>query len=74
MRGNVTGDDLIIAAPWLVFAAGVAVIGWRLAVGRGRRRRRRGPRQPGVRAMPGQDRAAARAAPPGTGPAGRGCP
>jgi hypothetical protein len=34
-----TGDDLIVAAPWLAFAAGLAVIAWRLAVGR----RRRGP-------------------------------
>ena len=34
-----TGDDLIVAAPWLAFAAGLAVIGWRLAAGRGRRRR-----------------------------------
>jgi hypothetical protein len=37
----VTGDDLIVAAPWLAFAAGLAVIGWRLAASRGRRRRRR---------------------------------
>jgi hypothetical protein len=37
--GNVTGDDLIVAAPWLAFAAGLAVIGWRLAASRGRRRR-----------------------------------
>jgi hypothetical protein len=36
--GNVTGDDLIVAAPWLAFAAGLAVIGWRLAISRGRRR------------------------------------
>jgi len=42
----VTGDDLIVAAPWLAFAAGLAVIGWRLAAGRGRRRRR-GPPPPG---------------------------
>ncbi len=42
-----TGDDLIVAAPWLAFAAGLAVIGWRLAAGRGRRRR----------AQTGQDRA-----------------
>jgi hypothetical protein len=42
--GNVTGDDLIVAAPWLAFAAGLAVIGWRLAVGR--RRRRRDPPRP----------------------------
>jgi hypothetical protein len=43
--GNVTGDDLIVAAPWLAFAAGLAVIGWRLAASRGRRRRR-GPPEP----------------------------
>jgi hypothetical protein len=39
--GNVTADDLIVAAPWLAFAAGLAVIAWRLALGRRRRRRRR---------------------------------
>ena len=38
--GNVSGDDLIVVAPWLAFAAGLAVIGWRLAASRGRRRRR----------------------------------
>lgn len=31
-----TSDDLIIAAPWLVFAAGLIVIGWRLIVDRRR--------------------------------------
>ena len=41
-----SGDDLIVAVPWLVFAAGLAVIGWRLAAGRGLRRRRR-PGAPG---------------------------
>jgi hypothetical protein len=30
-------DDLIVAAPWLLFAVGLAAIGWRLAVGRRRR-------------------------------------
>jgi len=46
----VTGDDLIVAAPWLAFAAGLAVIGWRLAASRGRRRRRRDARdEPGGR-------------------------
>ncbi len=40
-----TGDDLLVAAPWLAFAAGLALIGWRLAAGRSRRRRA-GP--PGV--------------------------
>jgi hypothetical protein len=38
-EGNVTGDDLLVAAPWLAFAAGLALIGWRLAAGRSRRRR-----------------------------------
>jgi hypothetical protein len=36
-----TGDDLIVAAPWLAFAAGLGVIGWRLAASRRRRRRDR---------------------------------
>jgi len=43
---RVTVDDLIVAAPWLAFAAGLAVIGWRLAAGRGRRRRRASPGRP----------------------------
>jgi len=51
----VTGDDLIVAAPWLAFAAGLAVIGWRLAAGRGRRQRRLGPPPPGRGARPGPD-------------------
>jgi hypothetical protein len=39
-----SGDDLIVAVPWLVFFAGLAVIGWRLAAGRGfSRERRAGP-------------------------------
>jgi hypothetical protein len=50
----VTGDDLIVAAPWLAFAAGLAVIGWRLAVGRGRRR---GPRPRDEGARTGRDKA-----------------
>ena len=40
------GDDLIVAVPWLIFAAGMAMIGWRLAAGRGLRRERR-PGPPG---------------------------
>jgi hypothetical protein len=50
----VTGDDLIVAAPWLAFAAGLAVIGWRLAAGRGRRR---GPPGGGGGARTGRDEA-----------------
>ena len=38
-----TGDDLIVAAPWLAFAVGLIVIGWRLAASRGRRRQRGAP-------------------------------
>jgi hypothetical protein len=41
-----SGDDLIVAVPWLVFAAGLGVIGWRLAAGRGLARERR-PGAPG---------------------------
>jgi hypothetical protein len=47
-----SADDLIVAVPWLVFAAGLAVIGWRLAAGRGLRRKRR-PGPPGKSARPG---------------------
>jgi hypothetical protein len=53
----VTGDDLIVVAPWLAFAAGLTVIGWRLATGRGRRRRRRDLAEPGACARTDQDRA-----------------
>jgi hypothetical protein len=51
-----SADDLIVAVPWLVFAAGLAVIGWRLAAGRGLRRERR-PGPPGQDARPGWRRA-----------------
>jgi len=33
-----TAADLLVLVPWLVFAAGLAVIGWRLLVVRRRRR------------------------------------
>jgi hypothetical protein len=51
-----SADDLIVAVPWLVFAAGLAVIGWRLAAGRRLRRERR-PGPPGKGARPGGRRA-----------------
>jgi hypothetical protein len=51
-----SADDLIVAVPWLVFAAGLAVIGWRLAAGRGLRRERR-PGAPGKSARPAECRA-----------------
>jgi hypothetical protein len=55
-----SADDLIVVVPWLVFAAGLAVIGWRLAAGRGLRRglrRERRPGLPGKSARPGGCRA-----------------
>jgi hypothetical protein len=38
-----SGDDLIVAVPWLIFAAGMAMIGWRLAAGSGPRSPPRAP-------------------------------
>jgi hypothetical protein len=38
---KVTTSDLLILIPWLVFAVGLAVIGWRLLVVRRRRRDRK---------------------------------
>jgi hypothetical protein len=35
-----TGADLMVLGPWLVFAAAIGVIGWRLLASRGPRRRR----------------------------------
>jgi hypothetical protein len=61
-----SADDLIVAVPWLVFAAGLAVIGWRLAAGRGSRRERR-PGPPGK----GARRAGRRAGRPASGTADR---
>jgi hypothetical protein len=49
-------DDLIVAVPWLVFAAGLAMIVWRLAAGRGPRRERR-PGLPGKGSRRGGRRA-----------------
>jgi hypothetical protein len=45
--------DLFVALPWLVFAAGLIVIAWRLAVSRVRARGKRGPGRPGTRRTPG---------------------
>jgi hypothetical protein len=41
-----TGSDLIVLAPWVVFGAAVGAICARLHVGRSRTRRRRAPRRP----------------------------
>jgi hypothetical protein len=59
-----TGGDLIVAAPWLVFGAGLTAIGWRLAAGRGDRNRP--PPPPGTGTWPHRDRPA----PPRTGSSG----
>jgi hypothetical protein len=40
-RRMVTAADLLVLVPWLLFAAGLAVIGWRLLASRWARRRRR---------------------------------
>jgi hypothetical protein len=36
-----TGADLLVLLPWVIFAVGVGLIGWRLMVTRGANRRRR---------------------------------
>jgi hypothetical protein len=43
----VTGSDLIVLAPWVVFGAALGAICARLYVGRSRARRRRALRRPG---------------------------
>lgn len=45
--------DLFVALPWLIFATGLVVIGWRLAVSRIHARGKRGPDRPGTRGTPG---------------------
>jgi len=42
----VTGSDLIVLAPWIVFGAAVGAICARLIAGRSRARRRRAVRRP----------------------------
>jgi hypothetical protein len=64
-----SGGDLIIAAPWLVFAGGLTAIGWRLAAAREHRPRRRA-KQPGAGTPPRPGRPGSRSAPRGTGAAG----
>lgn len=53
-----TGDDLIVTAPWLVFGAGLAIIGYRLLAHRGTRRRplrhRRAGPAPGTNVLAGR--------------------
>ena len=41
-----SGSDLIVLAPWIVFGAAVGAICARLIAGRSRARRRRAPRHP----------------------------
>jgi hypothetical protein len=64
-----SGGDLIVVAPWLVFAGGVMAIGWRLAAGRDHPPRRPTGR-PGAGTRRHRDRPGSRSAPPETGPAG----
>jgi hypothetical protein len=40
-EAKVTAADLLVLVPWLIFAAGLTVIGWRLLVSRQACRRRR---------------------------------
>jgi hypothetical protein len=67
-RAIVTGDDLIVIAPWLVFGAGLVLIGFRLLAQRGTRRQSppRPPAQPG---RPEDAPPAGRSLQPGTKPA-----
>jgi hypothetical protein len=39
-----TATDVLVLVPWLIFGAGLAVIGWRLLSSRTAGRRRRGGR------------------------------
>jgi len=48
----VTGSDLIVLAPWIIFGAGLGAICARLYVSRSRARRRRRLRRP-ERGRPG---------------------
>jgi hypothetical protein len=48
----VTGSDLIVLAPWIIFGAGLGAICARLYVSRSRARRRRSLQRPG-RGRPG---------------------
>jgi hypothetical protein len=59
---TVTGDDLIVVAPWLVFGAGLAAIGYRLL----RHRPTSGHPPGGTPTLPGQD-PGTRDMPPGAG-------
>jgi hypothetical protein len=61
-----SADNLIVAVPWLVFAAGLAAIVWRLGAGHVLRRERR-PGPPGK----GARRGGRRADRPANGPADR---
>ncbi|MGI8448666.1 MAG: hypothetical protein ACR2MP_16110 [Streptosporangiaceae bacterium] len=57
-----TSDDLIVVAPWLVFGAGLAVIGYRLL-----RHRRTPGHLPGGRPVPPEYESDARDAAPAGG-------
>lgn len=63
-----SGDDVIVAVPWLIFAVGLAAIAWRLVASRARGRSQRGaapddrPGRPGPADTPPP---ASRGTPPG---------
>jgi hypothetical protein len=68
-RAAVTDDDLVVIAQWLVFAAGLAMIGYRLLTYRGARRRAPAPpkHHPRIEEAP----PAGQSEPPGFGSASR---
>jgi hypothetical protein len=73
----VTGSDLIVAAPWIVFGAVLGAICARLYVGRARARRRRALQRPKRRRLMRHPRAGTGSVtpqPPGPAPHGRECP
>lgn len=60
-----TGDDLIVIGPWLLFGGGLAVIGYQLLSHRGTRRQSP-PRPPAQRGWPEGAAPAGRCLQPGT--------
>ncbi|MGH3182088.1 MAG: hypothetical protein ACRDOE_09315 [Streptosporangiaceae bacterium] len=63
-----TGDDLIVIAPWPVFAAGLSMIGYRLLT---HHRTRRPPTPPEHHPRIKEAPPAGQSEPPGTGSASR---
>jgi hypothetical protein len=63
----VTGNDLIVLAPWIIFGAAVGAICARLLAGRSRTRRRRAARRPNRPPPSSGDSADGARADPGNG-------